>query len=167
MTIAGRRKPKAYAEETQAQAQRFHCMDRDEGRCRFEVAVAGLPLGESHYGTDRIVEWDGDVAWTRCGSTERLQCAHIFRKHKLSETLTDDLIPLRYHPMVAIMGCERHHRLFDLRGDKSWLRPPADMVRCAKALIEHTHAQARERGEFIVSVDLTEFDRPLAERVTQ
>ncbi len=155
--MSGRRSPVRYAEQTQAQTQRIEVMDRDGWACRFEVAVAGLMPGETHHAGQRVI-WEGEAAWVRCGATARVQTAHLFRRHKLSETLTDDGIPLKWHPLVAVAGCDRHHRLFDMRGDRDTIRPPAVAVQAAKMLIAHTHAAARERGEFIVDVDLTEFD---------
>lgn len=162
MTIAGRRKPKAYAAETAFQLQRIEVMTRDDWACRFEIAIVGLPRGETHHFGQRIT-WEGDVAWVRCGATYAVQTAHLWRKHKLGKSMTDDGIELDAHPLVAICGCPRHHTMFDMRGDRDKVRPPAEAVALAKMLIAHTNAAARARGEVAIDVDLTEFDRPLAE----
>lgn len=155
MTIAGRRKPKRYAEETQAQAQRFHCLERDEGRCRFEIAVELTP-GSTHFVGERVIEWDGDVAWTRCGSTRNLQTAHIVRRWKCGNILTDDNIPIKFHPCVAIIGCYNCHTKYDSRLHRATVRMPRDAAAMARALIEHTLLAARARGEVAIDVDLTD-----------
>lgn len=153
MTIAGRRSPKAYREETEAQAQRFAVLERDEFSCRFEIAVTGLLENETHRDGSRILEWDGDVAWSRCGSSKDLQTAHVFRRWKCGEHETDDGIPLKWHPLVAIAGCRTCHFRFDHH--VAGVRAPADAVEDATALIEHTLATAKASLQGVAHVDLT------------
>lgn len=154
MRIAGRRSPKKFAADTEAQAQRFAVMERDDGRCRFELAVALTP-GSTHFAGERVIEWDGDIAWTRCGSTDWLETAHIYRRHKLGHTMTDDGIELVHHPLVAIAGCKKHHQMFDSRQYRNEVRVPADAVRLARMLIEHTISAARDRGDVVIEVGLS------------
>lgn len=156
--MSGRRNPAKYAEQTAFQEQRIAVMERDDYRCRFEIAVSGLPAGETHFGLERIVERAGESSWVRCGDTQGLQTAHIFRRQKLTLARTDDGIPLKFHPYVAIAGCERCHTRFDHRQHRTVVRVPPGAVRLAKMLITHTHEAARARGEYVVDVDLTELD---------
>lgn len=164
MTIAGRRKPRAYAAETAGTLQRIEVMNRDDWACRFERRVDGIMPGETHHEGQRVT-WEGDAAWVRCGQTYGLQTAHVFRKWKCGEHMTDDNIALKWHPLVAIAGCRDCHTRFDKRGSKD-VRAPADAVEIARSLIEHTLAAAEERCKGVGRVDLTEFDRtPVEESV--
>lgn len=156
MTIAGRRKPKAYAAQTVGTLQRIEVMTRDDWRCRFEIRVDVIP-GETHHNGERVEREDG-AAWARCGNEFGLQTAHVFRRWKCGDHMTDDGIALKDHPLVAIAGCRDCHARFDKRGDPS-VRAPADAVRMASTLIEHTLEAAKASLKGVARVDLTEFDR--------
>lgn len=153
--MSGRRDPARYREQTQGQEQRLDVMARDGWACRFERAVPGLPAGSTHHEGQRIVEWAGDVAWMRCGAENGLQTCHLPRRWKCGNTLTDDGIPLKHHPLVAIAGCAECHRRYDSRLYRGEVRAPADAIAIAKRLIAHTIAAARARGEYVVDVDLS------------
>ena len=153
--MTGRRDPAKYADLTAFQEQRLAVMDRDGWACRFERAITGLPAGETHARGFRIAEWAGNVAWVRCGATDGLETAHLFRRAKCGLTLTDDGPPLKWHPLVAIAGCRDCHRRYDARTCRDEVRPPADAVDLARRLIRHTLAAARARGEVAIDVDLS------------
>lgn len=153
--MSGRRDRATYAALTAFQEQRIAVLERDEYACAFERAIQGLPPNETHFGGERIVEHIGPVAWVRCAAGGALQTAHIHRRHKLGHTLTDDGIELVYHPLVALAGCPDCHRKFDSRQHRDQVRVPAERIRLARLLIDHTLQAAKDRGEFVVEVDLS------------
>lgn len=150
---------KALHAETQGQLQRIAVLDRSGGRCEFEIAVVGLLRGETHHEGERIVERVDDLAWVRCGSARDIETAHVVRKWKCGDIETDDGVALKWHPLVAVSGCQRHHRMFDARLYRGEVRLPADRAEAARRLILHTLAAARARGEAAVDVDLTHLER--------
>lgn len=177
--MTGRRKPKSLETAALAGAMHAEVADRSDGRCEFERLYRGIIGGSTHVATipgprlERIVEWDAGIvdpersaarssfnAWARCGAPVRdlgAGCAHIFRRWKCGATETDDGIPLKWHPLVVLAGCADCHPKFDSRQYDDRVRPPAEAAAKAKALIEHTLAAARERGEAGVDVDLSHF----------
>lgn len=149
--------------------QRADVIERSGGLCEFEIAYVGVVSGETHvhaFGRppERIVEWEPAefvpvngvsvpvprTAWARCGALAEgygSGLAHIYRRWKNGFHETDDGFPLAMHPLAVIAACGNCHRTFDARVQHGEVRVPAAALAKAKALIEHTLRQARERGE--------------------
>lgn len=154
--MSGRRKPEKFRVESEGLAQRMAVFERADFQCEFERAVRGLIAGETHFENQRVVEWraDEDIAWVRCANLP-VHTAHIFRRWKCGMHPTDDGIPLKFHPLVAVAGCYEHHSQFDSRAYNDIVRVPAVLLEAARRLINHTLEQARARGEGVAEVDLS------------
>lgn len=153
--------------------QRAAVIERSSGLCEFEKAFIGVPLGETHvheFGNprERIVEWDVEIdtfgkgvpiAWARCGARAEgpgSGLAHIYRRFKNGVHPTDDGPPIMFHELAVLCACGPCHRTFDDRVQHGEVRVPAAALAKAKALIEHTLRQARERGEAAIDPGLVD-----------
>jgi hypothetical protein len=148
MTV-GRRTPKYMENAAWATLQRQETIERSNGRCEFEVAFRGVTLGETHVRGQRIVEREHGRAWARCGA-QASDTAHLIRRHKCGIHLTDEEIPLKFHPYVAIAGCRPCHGAFDSNLADHEVRAPADRMAICKALVDHTLLAAEARCEAVI-----------------